>query len=151
MIGIASAQDRSGMIGQGMVFPYQFQPQNGRGSETYAVDLGYFFKEDWMGILSWEFALRGPQRVNIAIGPRYFTRLYSYLKPYIGGEFLYLVEPTNDLGWRAYVGVEYNLHKLTDNDNLRATVQTGLAGIAHLNRPDDLFYELVRLGVSWSY
>ena len=145
------AQDRAGLIGQAVVIPYQFQPTTTRGNETYAVDLGYFFSENWMGLLSWEFALRGPERVNVAIGFRYLTRVWSLFKPYIGAEFLYLIDPTNDLGWRSYLGFEYDLKAITGNDNLRFTLQSGISGIAHLNASDELFYEMVRAGFSWSY
>ena len=147
----AYAQDRAGLIGQAVVIPYQFEPQATKGDETYAVDLGYFFSENWMGLLSWEFALRGTERINVAFGARYLTRIYSLFKPYIGGEFLYLIDPTNDLGWRSYVGFEYDLQKITGNNNLRFTIQTGLSGIAHLHANDDLFWEIVRTGISWSY
>jgi hypothetical protein len=147
----ARAQDRAGLFGQSLMIPYRVEPNAERGDETYSLDLGYSFDEHWLGMLSWDLGMRGIERTGISVGPNYLMKVYSRFKPYVGLRFLYSIAPSNEIGWRVLVGIEWNARRWTGVDNLRFSFDTGISGYLFDAGPNEYNFEVIRMGVSWSF
>jgi hypothetical protein len=147
----AEAQDRAGYVGQSVILPVLMEPETKRGDTTYAIDLSTALSERWFGRASFEFGLQGANRISVALGPEFFFRLHSLLKPFAGAQAVYEVSPSSEFGVRGYAGVEFDLVPLTGIDNLRLTGATGGLYVFNRHIPNEIYFEAIRLGLAWSY
>jgi hypothetical protein len=145
------ALDRYGLMGLGVRTPLVLEPSVDAGDVTYSVDMAYFFHERWAALLAWDIGLEGQKWDGLAVGLRTYMGLDWVLRPYATLQFVYLLNPKNDLGWRVGFGAEWNLRAATKIDNLSVFFDTGLSQVFADNAPDWLILDLFRSGLSWSY
>ncbi len=144
------AIERYGAVGTGVAVPTTVEPTTKRGNFLYTIDISFFMDEFWSAILDWDFGLEGEQRVNSGLGPRLFLFREKMANPYVSALFLYSFTPAKDIGWRASLGVEVNLKKLTELDNLRFFAESG-AKQFYVDGPNPLAIEWIRSGLAWSF
>lgn len=150
-LGSASAIERAGSIGVTFLPPVQLQPDLGGGDLVYGIDMSYFFAERWSGVLSWDIGLTGNKAVGVAVGPQYFFLPDARVNPYATAKFIYHLSPKNDLGWRINGGAEWNLVAATGMDNMALYGELGISQIIRANLPNLLTFELIRIGLRWSF
>lgn len=149
--GAAKGEDRNGFVGASGGWSRQLQPTKQWNDPLFAMDFGVLFSELWGSNASFDFALGESNRISLSFGPMlYFARDFA-LKPFVYANFIYLLEPTHDIGWRGGVGLEWNLVRLTGQDNLRLYVMSGVHQIMISKAKDEFALDAVRAGLAWNY
>ncbi len=151
-LGSAHGMDRYSYMGVSLGVPMDLDPSVERGNLTYGLDAAYFLSEDWAAVMGWGFGLEDDHKIDLALGMQGFLEMKTWVRPYLAGKFLYVLQPEKDLGWRLSAGAEWNLRVLTGLDNLQVFTETGVSQIlTNTTNGDELTLEIFRLGLSWSY
>jgi len=131
--------------------PVEVDPNSGTRGLIYGIDIGASFADQWAGVISWDFGVKTTERIGFGVGMQYFFTERRELKPYASSRFLYVLDPENAVGWRFNVGVEWDLVRMTKQNNLRLYAESGASQIFPDVTPTTWFVEMIRAGLAWNF
>lgn len=145
----AGAVDRISYVSVSTVFPYGLKPDNAPADITQSIQGAIFFENTFAMVFGWDLGLTGSNRMAFTSGIQWYLNDSNFLDPYIAEKFLFKLNDKNDLGFRSTVGVEWNARPISNMDNLRFFVESGVSFV--FSTPRQLWFELAHVGASWHF